>query len=63
MYSVRRYSRPDLAVRKLSKIPCYNSLLPRNPLIYHIPLVSPAIFPRIFPAWQGKYGLLSPCSV
>jgi hypothetical protein len=63
MHSVPRYWRPDLGVKKLSKLPCYNALLSRNPLIYHISLVSPAIFPRIFPAWQGKLGLLPPCSV
>jgi hypothetical protein len=45
MHSVPRYSRPDLGVKKLSKLPCYNALLSRNPLIYHISLVSPAIFP------------------
>jgi hypothetical protein len=56
MHSVPRYSRPDLAVQKSSEIPCYNALLPRNPLIHYISFVSPAIFPCIFPAWQGKYG-------
>ena len=63
MHSVPRYSRPDLGVKELSKLPCYNALLPRNPLIYRIPLISPSNFSHIFPAWQGKCGLLPPCSV
>jgi hypothetical protein len=63
MHSVPQYSRPDLAVKKLSKIPCYNALLPRNPLTCRIILVSPAIFSLFFPARQGKNKAVLPCSV
>ena len=54
MHSVPRYSRPDLGVRKLSKLPCYNALLPRNPLIYRITIGFTCDFFPVFPCSAGK---------